>query len=599
MGWLASRSELDELPGVGVLLYESEKVALETTSIVRTALLVVTVFLCLGLAGLLLFVSRQVSKPISSLLEQIAHVRKTGDLSARVEEEGPRELARLGNRFNSMLTELQQTTVSRQRFQDAQQQLELALEGGNIGLWDWNTHSDEVYYSPILKRQLGYSGDEDWNSFADWESRLHPDDHEEAVRVVQNYLERRVPIYESTFRLRCIDGTYRTILAKAAAEFDGSGKPQRMTGVHIDVTERVRAQERMRAVIKGATTGMVMVDEKGKILLVNSQLEATFGYTREELLDESIEMLLPVDSRHGHVQERSNFMAQPEVYQMGRGRELTGLHQSGDRFPIEVGLNPILLETGMCVLATVVDVTDRKRAEDALRTANENLARSNAELEQFAYVASHDLQEPLRKVSAFCQLLVSDYGDQLDEQGTQYAGFIIDGADRMRRLIQDLLRFTRISNVDLATENVDVNEIFDIAVSNLSVAIEEASAVVTKDELPTVSFNHGQMTHLLQNLIGNALKYRQKDVSPKIHVSSADEGERWVLSVADNGIGIDPMFHEKVFGVFKRLHRREEYDGTGIGLALCKRIIERFGGTIWVESTPGAGSTFHVTVKKT
>jgi PAS domain S-box-containing protein len=596
-GWLSSQADIAKLPGIRVRLLESEDVALQIANVVFMALLLFSILLCLGLVGLIWMLTRQLSEPIDSLLQQITFIGSTGDLKARVDEKvkGPREFLILGEQFNAMLGELQQTTVSQQQYQTAQHQLELAVQGGEIGLWDWDTRGDQVYYSPILKRQLGYPEDEDWSCFSDFESRLHPEDHDRTLQLVQDYLERREPVYSITFRLRSQDGTYRSIFSRGEAKFDAKGRPSRMVGVHIDVTERVRAQERMRLVIEGASTGMVMVNQHGKIELVNSLLEQTFGYSREELLGQPIELLVPVAARQNHVSDRDQFVSSPSPQQMGKGRELSGLNKAGQQFPIEVGLNPIQMDTGMCVLATVVDITDRKQAELALREANEHLARSNSDLEQFAYVASHDLQEPLRKVSSFCDLLKEEYGDKFDEEGTQYIQFIIDGSTRMRALIQDLLSYSRIKNEDTDLVDVDVAGSVKNAIDNLEQAIKESQAVVTVDQMPTIKADLRQLSQMFQNLIGNAIKYRCSDV-PNIQIRAESNETGWIFSVADNGIGIEPQYREKVFGVFKRLHDRQSYTGTGIGLAICKRIVDRLGGRIWIEANDPKGTIFRFSV---
>jgi light-regulated signal transduction histidine kinase (bacteriophytochrome) len=264
---------------------------------------------------------------------------------------------------------------------------------------------------------------------------------------------------------------------------------------------------------------------------------------------------------------------------------------------LQVGLNPVHFESGMCVLASVVDMTERIQIEKDLKRANEMLLRSNQELEQFAYVASHDLQEPLRKVSSFCDLLEKEYGDKLDGDGKQYMAYVVDGAARMRRLIQDLLLYSRIQSQAGEPQDVDGNQALKEALYNLEGAIEDAGAVVTHDELPIVKADGRQFAQLLQNLIGNGIKYRG-EASPKIHVSVEDDDSHWIFSIKDNGIGIAPQYHEKVFGIFKRLHGRGEYSGTGIGLAICKRIVDRLKGNIWIESEEGEGSTFRFKVPK-
>jgi len=226
-----------------------------------------------------------------------------------------------------------------------------------------------------------------------------------------------------------------------------------------------------------------------------------------------------------------------------------------------------------------------------LRKLITELERSNKELEQFAYVASHDLQEPLRMVSSYTQLLERRYGDKLDDKGRTFIAYAVDGATRMQRLINDLLEFSRISTRGKPLQPVDVNRVLGAVRGNLSLAIQEVGALVTNDELPTVMADETQLVQLLQNLIGNAIKFHGGE-RPQVHVSAQAAATEWIFAVRDNGIGIAPEYFERIFVIFQRLHARGEYPGTGIGLAVCRRIVERHGGRIWVESTPGQGSTF-------
>jgi len=247
--------------------------------------------------------------------------------------------------------------------------------------------------------------------------------------------------------------------------------------------------------------------------------------------------------------------------------------------------------TGVCL-----DITSMQKAtETTLLSLNEDLLRSNKELEQFAYVASHDLQEPLRMVSSFTQLLAARYQDKLDKQAQEFIGFAVDGAQRMQRLINDLLQFSRIKTRGKSLSIVNMNDIVKLTIHNLSLKIKEKKAVVTSDHLPSVFADDGQMVQLLQNLFDNALKFSAKD--PRIHISATEEPDNYRFSVSDNGIGIESKYYDRIFQIFQRLHLREEYSGTGIGLAICKRIIERHGGKIWVESN-GNGTIFQFTLRK-
>jgi light-regulated signal transduction histidine kinase (bacteriophytochrome) len=250
------------------------------------------------------------------------------------------------------------------------------------------------------------------------------------------------------------------------------------------------------------------------------------------------------------------------------------------------------------IRTALLDITERKRMEKALQLNAEKLARSNEELERFAYVASHDLQEPLRMVASFTQLLAKRYSGRLDETADRYIHYAVDGAKRMQQLIADLLAYSRVNSKELDPRQTDCEAVVLEAMRNLEVAIKESGASVDWDPLPALWVDQGQLTQVFQNLLANAIKFRRKEECPRIHVSAVDSGAEWTISVRDNGIGIDARHAERVFQMFQRLHTRAEYPGTGIGLAVCKKVIERHGGKLWVESGSGAGSTFRFTIPK-
>jgi len=253
------------------------------------------------------------------------------------------------------------------------------------------------------------------------------------------------------------------------------------------------------------------------------------------------------------------------------------------------------------ILLAIEDITERKRAErelkqaEALKQAVEALELSNRDLEQFAYVASHDLQEPLRMVASFTQLLAKRYQGKLDKDADEFIAYIVAGAERMQVLINDLLTYSRVDTRGESFEPIDSEAAFDQAIANLRVAIEKGEAVITHDPLPPLIADNSQIVQLFQNLLGNAIKFHGKE-PPRIHVSARQENNEWVFSFRDNGIGIAPEYFDRVFVIFQRLHSREEYPGTGTGLAICKRIVERHGGRIWVESELNKGSTFYFAI---
>ena len=269
------------------------------------------------------------------------------------------------------------------------------------------------------------------------------------------------------------------------------------------------------------------------------------------------------------------------------------LRRTKDDLEIQVAQRTEELRNANVHLA--VELDERRRAEQQLACYTQELARSNAELEQFAYVASHDLQEPLRMVASFTQLLAKRYQGRLDQEADEFIGYAVDGATRMQRLINDLLAYSRVGTRGRAFQPKDSNDVFRQARDNLAKAIEDSGAIIFQDHLPTVMGDEMQLIQLFQNLVANAIKFHGPEL-PQIQVSAEKNGREWVFAVKDNGIGIAPEHQERIFSIFQRLHQRSEYPGTGIGLAMCKKIVERHGGHIWVESQVGAGSTFYFTI---
>lgn len=364
-------------------------------------------------------------------------------------------------------------------------------------------------------------------------------------------------------------------------------RPPVVLEVNNDITERRQANARLRAIVESSPSGMVMADQHGAIVLVNREIERLFGYTSDELMGQTIDMLVPRRLQAVHATVRSAFMTRPEARAIGHRRDLLALRKDGSEVAVEIGLSPVETDEGAFVLASVVDISARKRAESELR-------RSNEELERFAYVASHDLQEPLRMVGNYVQLLAKRYRGRLDADADDFIGFAVDGAVRMQRLIEDLLAYSRVSTRGSEFEAVDTGAVLANTLATLALAIEDAGVQITSDTLPVVSGDKGQLGHVFQNLIGNAVKFRGP--SPAVHISAARQDEFWLFAIRDNGIGIEPQYFDRIFVIFQRLHGRETYPGTGIGLAITKRIIERHGGRIWVESSPGLGTTFFFTL---
>jgi light-regulated signal transduction histidine kinase (bacteriophytochrome) len=272
--------------------------------------------------------------------------------------------------------------------------------------------------------------------------------------------------------------------------------------------------------------------------------------------------------------------------------EFIGRRKDGHELPIEITLSALLSSEGVLVTVAIRDITARKKAGAQLLLTLAELNRSNAELSQFAYVASHDLQEPLRMVASYTQLLSKRYKGKLDSDADEFIAFAVDGVNRMQRLIQDLLAYSRVGTEPSDLQTTSSEDALQQAITNLGGTIEDTGALVTNDPLPAVIADQGQLIQLFQNLIGNAIKYQPPGI-PQVHISAAQNADAtWNFSVKDNGLGIEAKYFEKIFGMFQRLHRREDFDGTGIGLAICKKIVEQHGGAITVASQLGHGSTF-------
>ena len=355
------------------------------------------------------------------------------------------------------------------------------------------------------------------------------------------------------------------------------------------------SEERIRSIVDTAADAIITIDEKGSIESFNPAAERMFDRTTKEVMGENIKMLMPSPFQEEHDTYLANYLRTGKAKIIGMGREVKGQRKNGTRFPIDLSVSEMRLDTRRLFTGIARDVTERKRAEDILHHHTEELKRSNADLEQFASAASHDLQEPLRTVSSFSQLLAKRYKGTLGKDADEFITYISEGACRMQAPIQDLLTYSRLSTQWKPLKSVEVSKVVEHAAHNLRIAIEESQAKVSQNSLPVVHGDPTQLAQLFQNLIGNAIKFRDKK-PPRIHIRAESNRHFCTLAVKDNGIGIDPKFGDRIFAIFQRLHTRDSYDGTGIGLALCKKIVERHGGRIWMESQPREGTTFYFTL---
>jgi len=410
---------------------------------------------------------------------------------------------------------------------------------------------------------------------------------EETIRQLNTELEQRVA--DRTAQLQTANKQLESELAERAS-----------------IEDAIRESEERFHRLSEASLEAIVIHDEGILLNANSQYSKMFGYAPEEILGKQVMPLTIAPEAIEAVRK--------EIAKGGEGPyESTGLRKDGTRFPMEIRVREVEYKGHKARVAAIMDITERKKAEEELmkyrahleemvktrteelRKAMDDLARSNTELERFAYVASHDLQEPLRMVTSYLQLLERRYKDKLDGDALEFINYAVDGSTRMKTLINDLLAYSRVGTRGKEFALTDCEDVLERVLSTLQVSIKESQAKVTHDPLPRVIADDTQLEMLFQNLIGNAIKFHSKK-PPKVHVGVKKDEKNWIFSVSDNGIGIDPQFFERIFIIFQRLHNREDYPGTGIGLAISKRIVERHGGRIWIESQPEKGSTFFFTL---
>ena len=363
-----------------------------------------------------------------------------------------------------------------------------------------------------------------------------------------------------------------------------------------DIVLRKRAEEmlaHMAAIVQSSDDAIISKTIDGVITSWNPGAEKLFGYGAEEVIGRSMAMLFPPD----RAAEERDILSRIARGERVEHVETVRIRKDAQWVDVSAAISPIKDQDGTIIGASTIarDITERKRAEARLKQVMFELERSNRDLEQFAYVASHDLQEPLRKVASFTELLEKRYRGKLDEKADTYVAYIVDGARRMQMLIKDLLAYSRITTRSQGFVKNDCNAVLGRVLKDIDVVIHESGASITADPLPTVPGDETQLGQLFQNLVGNAVKYHG-DAAPRVHISAVRKDAEWEFSVKDNGIGIPMEYAERIFVIFQRLHTRTEYSGTGIGLAVCKKIVERHGGRIWVESEPGRGSIFYFTL---
>ena len=435
---------------------------------------------------------------------------------------------------------------------------------------------------------------EDQESGDGWAEGVHPEDRERILAALAEALRERRG-FDTEYRLRRHDGEYRWILHRGAPRFDDRAEFAGHAGSAIDITGRRReeellrqSQDKLKAFFESASQGILTVGGEGRIHMANRAASELFGYRREELEGLRLEALIPERFRQGHGAHQRNFFANLRKRPMGAGLDLRARRKDGSEFPVEIGLSFVHTLDGPEVIALITDISERKRIQEMLQ-------RSNEELRYFLNAASHDLQEPLRTIRTYAELLVRSWPENVDPDQTEFVQYIAKGVERLQSLIQALLSYQRAGIASEVLEPREGGDELEAALNGLQALIAQTGATVESEPLPRVLTGEPGLAHVLQNLIGNAIKYRGRE-APRIAIRAEREGGFWRFVVSDNGAGIAPEHLEAVFKPFRRLHS-QEIPGSGMGLAICRKIVERQGGRMWLESEPGRGSTFYFTMR--
>jgi PAS domain S-box-containing protein len=479
---------------------------------------------------------------------------------------------------------LVQDITERKRAEEVQQQMAALVEFADDAILTKSLDGIILSWNPGATRLLGYTPDE---IIGQPISRLLPPDRqdEEAMILGKLRIGERVAHFE-TIRRRS-DGSLVDVSLTISPIRDRAGNVVGASKIMRDISQRKRADERFRMVVEAAPNAMLMADRDRRITLVNRNAEALFGYSRAELLGQPLELLIPQRFRERHPELVANYFAAPQARAMGAGRELYGLRKDGSEVPIEIGLNPIETSIGLFTLASIIDITERKRAEDELRRNNAELEQMNKELDDFVYTASHDLRSPLNGVSTVVQWILDDDAT-LTAESRARLGLIHGRIERMKRLLNDIRDYARAGqSAELAALPLSAAALVaDVAATT---HVPAGFSIRCDPSLETAQVTRFPLAQVLHNLISNAIKHHDRETGI-VTVSVESGGPRLRFSVTDDGPGIPKAYREAVFEMFKTLKPRDEVEGSGMGLALVRKIVGRLGGECGIEEAHGRGA---------
>ncbi|HLX46200.1 MAG TPA: PAS domain S-box protein [Bryobacteraceae bacterium] len=483
-------------------------------------------------------------------------------------------------------------------------QMAASIRESANAIWTLDLEAHITAWNPAAERLFGYCAEEVLGKHA---SMLAPAARNgEIDGIVERARKGEILPSVETVRRRKSGDLFYVFLAVSAIT-NAAGELVGVSMMATDITERRRAETMFRVAVEAAPNAMIMVDTTGKIAMVNAQTEKLFGYSRRELIGGNIEMLLPQKFRDLHLDHRNGFMKAPGARAMGAGRDLYAVRKDGSEVPVEIGLNPIETDHGLLVLSAIVDITERKQAEEEIQRLHQGLERrvadrteelsiANAELEAFSYSVAHDLRAPLRHIAGFSKILAEEYAANFDDQARKYLTRVQDGAQHMGSLVDDLLNLAQIGRTALARDPTSLDKVLRAALEKIEPECAGRVIEWRIQDLGSAECDPGLMQQVFINLLSNAVKFTRHRHPPVIEVGKITKDGEPIYFVRDNGAGFDMAYANKLFGVFQRLHKRQDFEGTGIGLANTHKIIKKHRGRIWAESEVDKGAAFFFTI---
>lgn len=488
----------------------------------------------------------------------------------------------------------QQTQQLKIALSHSEKRYQALIEATAQMIWHTNAEGEFLRQQPRWNAFTGQTNAEIQG--CGWLQAVHPDDKARTLKVWLNAVAQG-SLYQVEHRLRRYDGQYRDMSIRAVPVRDADGEIREWLGIYTDITKYKQAEsaliqngEMFCFLLEHTPAAIAMFDKEMKYQLVSRRFLENYNLDYPSILGKSHYEVFPgLPARWQEIHQRClqgvGEQCEEDLFVGVNGQ------QHWEKWEIRPWTNSNGDISGIILVTEVI--TEQRQAKEQLRQLNQKLLQSNRDLEQFAYVASHDLQEPLRAIASYAQLFARKYQGNLDAQADKYIHYVVEGAARMQQLIEDLLDFSRIGTHGKELQPIDLEVILAQVFSNLKIAISQSQALVAHEPLPIVMGDQTQLIQLFQNLIANAIKFRQLE-TPKVQIKAIQQANKWLISVSDNGIGIEAEYFERIFIIFQRLHSRREYPGTGIGLAVCQKIVERHGGDIWLESTLGVGTTFYL-----